>query len=306
MIKFKISNDVVLLLAIAGSVASGVLIPSVGLALEPYLLVWLGALLFLNLLRLKPSDLVLTFTRPRQLAILSAIKLLVLPLAIYAAVYIVYRPFALPCLLLSGISTGLGAPFVANLVGGRLPLIVGMIIVTSLAVPFVMPAIVYELLGGSEFKIPLGQMIFLLSAALFTPLAAGWLTKRYSPSVSRFADEKSFPLSIVFVILINFGMFAKFSEYFYSETQFLLQTVAAAFLLFAAFGLVGYAATFGDRQEKMAGLVSMMYVNNVLVAVFALQFFGSQVAALAALYNIPYYAGIIPIKKIILRLNVTK
>jgi BASS family bile acid:Na+ symporter len=56
----------------------------------------------------------------------------------------------------------------------------------------------------------------------------------------------------------------------------------------------------------MAGLVSMMYVNNVLVAVFALQFFGSQVAALAALYNIPYYAGKIPIKKIILRLNATK
>jgi bile acid:Na+ symporter, BASS family len=38
----------------------------------------------------------------------------------------------------------------------------------------------------------------------------------------------------------------------------------------------------------------------VLVAVFAFQFFGSQVAALAALYNIPYYIGIVAIKKIIL------
>jgi hypothetical protein len=32
--------------------------------------------------------------------------------------------------------------------------------------------------------------------------------------------------------------------------------------------------------------------------VFAFQFFGSHVAALAALYNIPYYIGIIVIKKI--------
>jgi bile acid:Na+ symporter, BASS family len=38
----------------------------------------------------------------------------------------------------------------------------------------------------------------------------------------------------------------------------------------------------------------------MLVAAFAFQFFGSQVAALAALYNIPYYIGIVAIKKIIL------
>jgi len=40
----------------------------------------------------------------------------------------------------------------------------------------------------------------------------------------------------------------------------------------------------------------MSYVNNILVTVFAQQFFGSQVASLAAFYNIPYYMGIILIK----------
>jgi BASS family bile acid:Na+ symporter len=45
----------------------------------------------------------------------------------------------------------------------------------------------------------------------------------------------------------------------------------------------------------------MSYINNVLVAVFAYQFFGSTVAALAALYNLPYYVGIIVIKKFIER-----
>ena len=35
----------------------------------------------------------------------------------------------------------------------------------------------------------------------------------------------------------------------------------------------------------------MSYINNVLVTVFAFQFFGLHVAALAALYNIPYYIG---------------
>jgi BASS family bile acid:Na+ symporter len=239
------------------------------------------------------------FKKPRQLAVLSIIKLVALPAGMYALAYVVYEPFALPILLLSGISTGLGAPFVVNLIGGQLPLVIGMIIVTSVAVPFVLPSIVYAFVR-SQFEIPLLHMMFLLSIALFTPLAAGWLTKKYFPAGSKFADKNSFPLSLVFIILINWGMFAKFAGFFYSEQTFLLQTVATAFLCYAAYCLVGYVGATGSFQEKRAGLIATSYVNNVLVAVFAFQFFGSQVAALAALYNIPYYIGIIAIKKVIL------
>lgn len=280
--------------------SAGVLIPSAGLLVEPYILVWLGALLFFNLIRLNTSDLLATFTRPRQLAVLSAVKLLALPLGTYVLVYFVYQPFALSVLLLSGISTGLGAPFVVNLIGGRLPLVVGMIIATSLAVPFVLPSLVYVLVG-SQLEIPILDMVILLAAALFTPLAAGWFTKRHFPAASRFADQNSFPLSLIFVVLINFGMFAKFSSYFYEEQVFLLLTIATAFLCYAVYGIVGYVIAAGDKNERNAGMISMSYINNVLVAVLAFQFFGPYVAALAALYNIPYYAGIVAIKKVMQR-----
>ena len=143
--------------------SAGVLLPAGGLLVEPYILVWLGALLFLNLIRLKTSDLLSTFTKPRRLALLSAVKLVALPLGMYVIAHFVYQPFALPVLLLSGISTGLGAPFVVNLIGGRLPLVVGMIIATSLAVPFVLPSLVYALVG-SQFDIPVLDMVLLLAA----------------------------------------------------------------------------------------------------------------------------------------------
>jgi bile acid:Na+ symporter, BASS family len=292
------NDDAILITAIAGSMSVGVLLPAAGLLIEPYILVWLGALLFLNLLRLNTSELVEIFKKPAQLAVLSAIKLVALPAGMYTLAYVVYEPFALPVLLLSGISTGLGAPFVVKLTGGRLPLVVGMIIVTSLAVPFVLPSIVYALVG-SRFDIPLLHMMFLLSIALFAPLVAGWLTKKYFPAGSKFADKNSFPLSLIFIVLINCGMFAKFAGYFYSESTFLLETMATAFLCYAAYCLVGYAGATGSPHEKRADLIAMSYVNNVLVAVFAFQFFGSQVAALAALYNIPYYVGIVAIKKIV-------
>ena len=291
------SDDAALAVAIAGSMAAGVVVPQPGLIIEHYILVWLGALLFLNLIRLRSQDLLSTFTKPRKIIVLSSIKLVALPLAMYGLAHFIYEPAAVPVLLLSGISTGLGSPFVINLVGGRLPLVVGMIIATSLAVPFVLPFMVYALVG-SQFDIPLPQMVILLSAALLTPLAAGWITKKRLPAVAGFADRHSFLLSLIFIVLINFGMFAKFSSYFYSEQLFLFQSIAIAFLCFGAYCLVGYFSAGGGREERAAGLVSMTYVNNVLVAVFAFQFFGSPVAALAALYNIPYYAGIVAIKKL--------
>jgi BASS family bile acid:Na+ symporter len=201
-------------------------------------------------------------------------------------------------MLVAGMSTGLGAPFVANVAGARLPLIVGMITVTSLAVPFVLPSLVYALVG-SEFEIPLGQMVFLLAVALFVPLAAGWLTKRYAPSASAFADKNSFPLSIVFVILINLSMFATVSEYFFADQLFLAQTVATSFILFGALAVAGHAAS--PQGERPQGLIATTYVNNTLVMVFAAQFFGPHVAALAAIYNVPYYAGILLIKRILRR-----
>ncbi len=293
-----LNEDVALITAIVGSKSAGILLPAAGRLIEPYTLVWLGALLFLNLLRLNTSDLVALFKTPRQLVVLSIIKLVVLPVGMYTLAYVIYEPLALPILLLSGISTGLGAPFVVNLIGGQLPLVIGMIIITSIAVPFVLPSIVYAF-AHTQFEIPLLYMVFLLSIALFTPLAAGWLTKKFFPAGSRFADKNSFPLSLLFIVLINWGMFAKFAGLFYSEQTFLLQTITTAFLCYAVYCLVGYVGTVGKSlEEKRAGLIAMSYINNVLVAVFAFQFFGLQVAALAALYNIPYYIGIVVIKKI--------
>lgn len=292
-----LNEDVALITAIVGSMSAGILLPAAGRLIEPYTLVWLGALLFLNLLRLNTSDLVAQFKTPRQLVVLSIIKLVVLPVGMYSLAYVIYEPLALPILLLSGISTGLGAPFVVNLIGGQLPLVIGMIIITSIAVPFVLPSIVYAF-AHTQFEIPLLYMVFLLSIALFVPLAAGWLTKKVFPAGSRFADKNSFPLSLLFIVLINWGMFAKFAGLFYSEQTFLLQTITASFLCYAAYCLVGYVGTVGNNiEEKRAGLIAMSYINNVLVAVFAFQFFGLHVAALAALYNIPYYIGIIVIKK---------
>ena len=164
------SSQILLLILVLTSTIGGILLPSIGRLFLPYLLVWLGILLFLNLIKLELADLVLAFVKPLRIIILSIMKIAVIPLALYAATNTFYPSESLSVLLLSGVSTGLGAPFVVNFVGGevgrkRLCLVVGMILVTSLLVPFTLPSLVYWLFN-SHFSISLSNMCVICSSRI--------------------------------------------------------------------------------------------------------------------------------------------
>jgi bile acid:Na+ symporter, BASS family len=291
---------IILAISILISTICGILFPSTGELFSPYLLVILGLLLFLNLIQLDFQDLISTFHRPKFLLILSIVKVIVLPVTMYFVTNQIFPKYALSVLLLSGISTGLGAPFVTNYVGGRLSIIVGMVIITSLMVPFILPPLVY-VLYNTQFSIPLFDMILLLVISLIVPLLGSGIIKKYLPKLATTINNSSLPLSIILMDLINFTIFSKFSSYFYLELPFVINTTILAFVLFAGFAVTGYLILYlinkdSSRKDKISGLIAISYVNNILVTVFAQQFFGSEIAALAAFYNMPYYIGIIFLK----------
>jgi bile acid:Na+ symporter, BASS family len=214
-------DDSILLIVIAFSMAIGILLPSFGIIFEPFLLIWLGFLLFLNLIKMDPQQLTFIIKKPLFIIIFTIIKLIAIPILLYAITNIVYPSLALSVLLLSGISTGLGAPFVINVFekSNKLPFVVGMIVLTSIAVPFILPSLLFLLVDVSKFEIPVENMMILLAEALFFPLFAGWFTKRKAPKLAKKIEEKSFILSLILILFINFGIFAKYSNYFFLNTH---------------------------------------------------------------------------------------
>lgn len=297
-------DDLTLLVAIAVSTVIGILVPPFGIIFEPHLLVLLGFLLFLNLIKMDPQELGLQFKKPVPIILFTAIKLLAIPLLLFGVTSIIYPSLAIPVLLLSGISTGLGAPFVINVFerSHQLPLVVGMIIASSVVVPFVLPSLVYFLVDVEKFHIPFLDMIILLAEALFLPLFAGWLVKSKVPKIAKKIESSSFLPSVILISFMNLGIYAKFSNYFISEYSFVTTMIIAAFVLFFVYGLIGYFTSIiigkKDKSSRVAAFVIMSYVNNTLVVVFASQFFGTEVAALAAFYNLAYYGLMVPLKKL--------
>jgi len=146
-------------LSVLFSTILGLLFPNIGILVEPYLLLWLGLLLLFNLININLSELYIVFSHPKNLIILTIAKLVFIPVGLYTIMNLfsltivpISANLMLSVFLLSGISTGLGSPFVVNFVGGRLPIVVGLIIATSLTVPFLLPILIF-LFFSSNFAI---------------------------------------------------------------------------------------------------------------------------------------------------------
>lgn len=295
-------GSMLVLLSAMVSIVTGVLFPTTGMSLEPYLLVWLGGLLYVNLINLHPRHLVSTFRKPKALMVFTIGKLILLPCIVYVITSLVYPKLALSATLLSGISTGLGAPFAINFIGaGGIGTIATLVTISSLVVPVTLPFILYVFFEDTgEFVIPIYDISFLLVIALFIPLSLGWSTRKYVPRVSKFVAGNSLFLSVIFIILINFSMFARFSQYFFIDQSLVLTSLIAASLLFVLYLLVGYLLALSIKGQLIAtrinGIIAMTYINNILVFVVAERFFDIETAALAALYNIPYYVGLLVLR----------
>ncbi len=290
-------NDILLFAVVFGSIIVAVLVPDLGTSFQPFLLYFMMALMFLSFLRIDFTSLVdISRAGTFRLCSLVAVKQFLLPALLYFLAQAVLPDFAIPVLLVSGVSTGVVAPFIALLLSADLVLVLRLVVITSLMVPFSLPCLV-KLLAGAEIVIPLKVMVTLLSTVLFVPMVVVFIVKRFYPGIIETIMKRQFPLSLILFALINFGVFSKYSRFFHENISQIGLAVVVAYVLSVIYYFVGYIM-FPRRTmaERLAAGVSLAAMNNVLVIMFASEFFGPLSPTLAAVYMFPYYTMIVPVK----------
>ena len=290
-------NDMLLFIVVCASVTFAILKPELCRPLQPYPLYLMMSLLFLSFLRINFDSLLDTSRRSFvELGSLVFVKLIALPAALYWITLYLSPDFALPVLLLSGISTGVVAPFLANMCDTDIAPTLRMVVATSLLTPFTLPALV-EALAGSQANIPVTPMIAMLATVVFVPLGLVALARRAIPEALEKFGGFQFPVSLMLFALINMAVFSKYSRYFYQNWETLLVAIGISYAL----ALVYYAAGFISVRSnapgaRLSGGISMAIVNNVLVIVFSSEFFGPLAPTLAAVYMFPFFSLMAPLK----------
>jgi bile acid:Na+ symporter, BASS family len=79
---------------------------------------------------------------------------------------------------LTGISTGVVAPFISTLLQANTPMVLVVVVLSSLLVPFTLPPLV-DLLFSQTMDISLFSMMRLLFMVIFVPVVVAELLKKY-------------------------------------------------------------------------------------------------------------------------------
>ena len=290
-------NDLILLLVIFLSVLGAILMPRLGAPFQSFPLYLMMLLLFLSFLSIK-LDAVFHIAREfaRSILFLSLLKTIALPIGIYFLCKVLYPSYAIAALLLSGISTGVVAPFISNVVKANSPLVLVIVVITSLIAPFTLPAIAKMLLSRSA-DISMWSMIRMLCLVLFVPIGAVEILRRIWPRIVATMMKRQFPVSLVTIALINLGVFSRYADFFRQKPTTILEALVVAIILAGIYLLVGILALpSGTIENQLSAAISMGNINNVLIIVFASQFFGPLEPTVAAMYIFPFFGLILPLR----------
>jgi predicted Na+-dependent transporter len=290
-------KDVILLLVVFFSMATGLLWSEPAGRLSPYLNRLLMILLYLAFLKVRPRAIQGELQRhPREFLLLVALKLFLLPALIYPLAVRFIPEYALGLLLLAGVSTGVSAPFFAALVGAHIPLVLLLTVGTSIVLPVTLPFMA-KLLAGQNLAVDPFHLGGLIGAIIFIPLAAANLTQRFLPGLTQWLGLRSYYPSLLLIAIINlgaFGNFAPFLKAHQSQIVLALGLSTALSLVLAGLG----AAAFWRRQPpvRAAAAASLGWINNILVLVLGNDLGDPHVSLLAALYLIPFHLLILPLR----------
>jgi len=290
-------NDVILLLVIFSSMIAGILLPRFGSVFQPYPLYLMMFLLFLSFLSIKIDTVWQTFQHnSRAVLWLSLLKLIILPGAVYLLFRIFYPSYAVAALLLTGISTGVVAPFIASLVRADGALVLVIVVISSLMVPFTLPALV-ELLLGQTIEISFTGMVQMLCLIVFVPILVVELLRRLIPSVLESLMKWRFPVSLIIFAVINLGVFSKYARFFQQNPLIIIEATIIAIILGGIYLSVGFLVSWKEPvKNRLSSIICLGNVNNVLVIVFASEFFGPLEPTLSAMYMIPFFGLILPLR----------
>jgi len=255
--------------------------------LSPYILHMLVIVLFLTMLKIDAKDVFSNFKNPFTIIYLSALILIISPIAFYYLVSLFLPPnYSFAILLLAAMPAGMSITAYAGIFKGNASLALTLTMVTSLLAPFTVPSIIYFLTGNS-LQINVFEMLALLAEIIFAPFFLSALVRKIAAKQINRTEKHFRPVSILFITMIMAASIAKISGK-PLELNFLWVVVSFLFVLAAALHIIGYYAAFWrGKADKISSSLAVAYMNSTLAIVLASSFFSPETLLAIILYMFP-------------------
>ncbi|PKN10902.1 MAG: bile acid:sodium symporter [Deltaproteobacteria bacterium HGW-Deltaproteobacteria-1] len=290
-------NDIVLVFVVIASMAAAIIYPDFGSRFQMFPVYCLMINFFLSYLSIDLADVWQALKgHSGQILAFTVMKLTILPVIMYFVFHFIAPDYALSALLLTGVSAGVVSPMISNMVRGNSSLVLVVVVITSALVPFTLPALI-KAVAAKEVVISFLPMLKMLATVIFVPIAIVEFIRYLIPKLVAPILKIQFPVSLLMFALINLGVFYRYAPFFKKEPSVIIMAVVVVFVLAAVYCAVGiFFFRKGPLENQLAGAVMLGNINNVLVIVFSSSFFGPVEPLVAAMYMIPFFVIVIPLR----------
>lgn len=290
-------KDIFLVLVVIASMAVSIFFPDFGAQFRVFPFYCLMINFFLSYLSIDFASVwKMLKGHSAHILLFTAMKLAILPVILYFVFYVVAPNYALSALLLTGVSAGVVAPMISNMVHGNSALVLVVVVITSALAPFTLPALI-KLIVAKEVAISFMSMLQMLATVIFIPIVVVEIIRYLLPRLVAPILKIQFPISLLMFALINLGVFYRYSSFFKREPSVIFMATLVVFVLAGIYCAVGVLFfRKGSVENQLAGAVILGNINNVLVIVFSSQFFGPVEPLVAAMYMIPFFVIVIPLR----------
>jgi len=290
-------RDWLLLVASLSSILIGIFLPAYGTPFQPYPIYCMMALLFFSFLPVRLGT-ILSSVKSSMLYLVYCVfvKLILLPLLVVVSFRYMFPKYAVAALLLSGISSGVSSPFFAGLLEANISLAFAMVVVSSILVPFTLPALAHIFIG-KYMEISILDMSGLLGLVIFCPLILAEILKRFAPDFSAKLSKGQYSIAVVSFVITNLGVFSRYAAFLREEPSTVWICLGVSVILAVAYFVAGVLFSLGrPLPDHLSLIISFGFINSVLVLVLSSEFFSPIEATVAAMYTIPFFGMIVPLR----------
>ena len=300
-------NDLLLVIVVISSMTIAIIFPDFGSLFHAFPVYCMMILFSLSYLSIEFPSVWKTFKgQRRQILIFTIFKLAILPVIMFYVFDYFAPDYALSALLLTGISTGVVAPFISNLVKGNNSFVLVFVVITSVLTPFTLPALI-QIIIVKQVEISLIGMIRMLMLVIFVPILIVEFLKRFEPGLVNVLLKRQFPLSLVLFTITNLGIFYRYAPILKKEPSIIITAFVMTVVLTAILCITGIFFFWKSSVEnQLAGAIVLANMNNVLSLVFSSEFFGTIEPLVSGIYTIPFFGLVIPLRYYYLRKTKTE
>jgi BASS family bile acid:Na+ symporter len=295
------------LAVVALALAIGIIFSDLVTPFSQYSTIFLGIIFFLSSLKIDIKTVINDLTDKGMLIAVNLFMLIVFPIAIYFITLSLYPSLAIAFLILAAMPSGMTAPLLSEITGGRQSLALVLTVTTSLLAPITVPFMI-KTLAGAEVSVSFWDMSLLLATVIYIPFIAAQVIKHYGQdAVDRIAFTFK-PISVFFLGVLITVVIAKQADAIISSLTgngLALVYLGLLFVLFIIFHIAGYFTIFWrNPKDRVTITVCLAYMNFTLAIELANTFFSEPNIVLPVVLSvIPWAVLLVPYKWTMKRLG---